>query len=72
MKFHFFINCESQEEIDNFWEKLSQDGKKEGMGWLKDRYGLSWQVVPNILGEMLQDKDPIKAGNAMKSNDGNG
>ncbi len=63
----FFINCESQEEIDNFWEKLSQDGEKEGMGWLKDKYGLSWQVVPNVLGEMLQDKDPIKAGNAMKA-----
>src|SRR6185295_18722160 len=55
------VDCKSQEEVDTFWEKLSEGGEKSRCGWLKDKYGLSWQVNPTILGEMLQDKDPGKA-----------
>jgi predicted 3-demethylubiquinone-9 3-methyltransferase (glyoxalase superfamily) len=51
------IHCETQEEIDYYWERLSADPKAEQCGWLKDRYGLSWQVVPNIMDEMMKDKD---------------
>ena len=57
----FAINCETQEEIDELWEKLSEGGEKGRCGWLKDKFGLSWQVNPRILGEMLGDKDPEKA-----------
>ena len=49
----FVVNCETQEEIDYFWEKLSAGGQKSQCGWLKDKYGLSWQVVPTILGELM-------------------
>ena len=61
----FVINCETQEEVDNFWEKLSEGGQKSQCGWLKDKYGLSWQVVPNALGAMLSDKDSGKAKRVM-------
>jgi len=54
------INCETQEEVDYFWENLSKGGEEGVCGWLKDKYGLSWQVVPTIVGEILQDKDPQK------------
>src|ERR1044072_8392303 len=57
----FMVNCETQEEIDYYWDKLSADPKAEQCGWLKDKYGLSWQIVPTILTEMLQDKDAGKA-----------
>jgi len=57
----FFVNCETQEEVDEFWEKLSEGGEKQQCGWLKDKYGISWQIVPTILGELLQDKDAEKA-----------
>ena len=57
----FFINCETQQEIDDLWEKLSEGGEKSRCGWLKDKYGLSWQVIPSVLGPMLHDKDPVKA-----------
>jgi predicted 3-demethylubiquinone-9 3-methyltransferase (glyoxalase superfamily) len=57
----FFINCETQQEVDDLWEKLSEGGEKGRCGWLKDKYGLSWQVIPSILGQMLYDKDPVKA-----------
>jgi predicted 3-demethylubiquinone-9 3-methyltransferase (glyoxalase superfamily) len=57
----FFINCDTQDEVDELWEKLSEGGKKERCGWLKDKYGLSWQVVPAILGKLLQDQDAEKA-----------
>jgi predicted 3-demethylubiquinone-9 3-methyltransferase (glyoxalase superfamily) len=57
----FFVTCTSQEEIDEFWERLSEGGEEGQCGWLKDRYGVSWQIVPTILGEMLQDKDPDRA-----------
>src|SRR5437016_13996845 len=63
----FVVNCESQEEIDEFWEKLSEGGQKLRCGWLKDRYGVSWQVVPSALGEMLQDKDPEKSKRVIKA-----
>lgn len=56
----FLVNCETQEEIDELWEKLSADPKAEQCGWLKDKYGLSWQIVSSILGKMLQDKDKKK------------
>jgi len=61
----FAVNCESQTEVDHFWEKLSAGGEEGPCGWLKDRYGLSWQVVPTVLNEMLQDRDPEKAKRAM-------
>jgi predicted 3-demethylubiquinone-9 3-methyltransferase (glyoxalase superfamily) len=56
----FIVHCEVQEEIDYYWEKLSADPKAEQCGWLKDKYGLSWQIVPTILEEMLKDKDREK------------
>ena len=61
----FWARCETQEEIDEMWEKLSAGGAKSRCGWLKDKYGLSWQVVPPILGEMLQDKDAKKSQRVM-------
>ena len=61
----FSVDCETQEEVDKYWEKLSEGGEKSRCGWLKDKYGLSWQVNPGILGEMLQDKDPAKAKRVM-------
>ncbi len=63
----FFVNCETQEEVDELWEKLSEGGKKERCGWLKDKYGLSWQIVPSALGQMLQDKDAGKRARVMKA-----
>jgi predicted 3-demethylubiquinone-9 3-methyltransferase (glyoxalase superfamily) len=56
----FVVNCETQAEIDYYWEELSADPKAEQCGWLKDKYGLSWQIQPTILSKMLQDKDPKK------------
>jgi predicted 3-demethylubiquinone-9 3-methyltransferase (glyoxalase superfamily) len=62
------VNCETQEEVDYFWEKLTADGGKESQcGWLKDKYGLSWQITPRILIELLEDKDPAKSQRAMKA-----
>ncbi len=63
----FVVNCTTQEEVDYFWEKLSEGGQEIQCGWLKDKYGLSWQVVPTILIEFLQDKDPVKAQGVMKA-----
>jgi predicted 3-demethylubiquinone-9 3-methyltransferase (glyoxalase superfamily) len=63
----FFVSCETQQEVDELWEKLSQGGAKNRCGWLTDKFGLSWQVVPTILGKLLQDKDPKKAGRVMKA-----
>jgi predicted 3-demethylubiquinone-9 3-methyltransferase (glyoxalase superfamily) len=60
-----FVNCYSQEEVDELWEKLSDGGSKERCGWLKDKFGLSWQIVPTRLGELLYSKDPIRAQNVM-------
>jgi predicted 3-demethylubiquinone-9 3-methyltransferase (glyoxalase superfamily) len=63
----FCVNCETQQEVDELWEKLSEGGKKSRCGWLKDKYGLSWQVVPTVLGKMMQDRDAGKAGRVMKA-----
>jgi predicted 3-demethylubiquinone-9 3-methyltransferase (glyoxalase superfamily) len=63
----FFVNCDSQEEIDEFWEKLSEGGEKSRCGWLKDKYGLSWQIVPSILGQLLYHKDPEKSQRVMQA-----
>jgi predicted 3-demethylubiquinone-9 3-methyltransferase (glyoxalase superfamily) len=61
------VNCETQEEVDEFWEKLSEGGEKSRCGWLKDKYGLSWQIVPTILGKLMQDKDPEKSKRVMEA-----
>jgi predicted 3-demethylubiquinone-9 3-methyltransferase (glyoxalase superfamily) len=63
----FFVNCETQQEVDELWAMLSAGGAEQPCGWLKDRYGLSWQVVPSVLGRMLQDKDPAKAQRVMQA-----
>jgi len=57
----FQVGCETQEEVDYFWEKLSEGGTKGQCGWLKDKYGVSWQITPTILPELLRDKDPAKS-----------
>ena len=57
----FYVDCETQQEVDELWEKLTAGGEESQCGWLKDKYGLSWQIVPKILIEMLGDKDPEKA-----------
>jgi len=56
-----FVNCETQAEVDALWEKLAEGGKQDRCGWLKDKYGLSWQIIPSALMELLQDRDPEKA-----------
>jgi predicted 3-demethylubiquinone-9 3-methyltransferase (glyoxalase superfamily) len=63
----FVVNCQTQREIDRLWEKLSEGGEEGQCGWLKDKYGLSWQIVPTILGEMMQDKDTQKSERAMSA-----
>jgi predicted 3-demethylubiquinone-9 3-methyltransferase (glyoxalase superfamily) len=63
----FFVNCETQEEVDELWEKLSEGGEKGPCGWLKDKYGVSWQIVPTVLGEMLSDPDPARSQRVMKA-----
>ena len=64
----FYVNCETQADVDYYWEKLlAGGGKPSRCGWLKDRFGLSWQIIPNRLGELLGDKDPQRAGRAMQA-----
>jgi predicted 3-demethylubiquinone-9 3-methyltransferase (glyoxalase superfamily) len=63
----FFVNCETQQEVDDLWEKLSAGGQKSRCGWLKDKYGLSWQVIPSVLGKMLGDKNAEKARRVMQA-----
>ncbi len=63
----FFVNCDTQEEVDELWEQLSEGGEEEQCGWLRDKYGVSWQIVPTILGETLQDKDQNKSESVMKA-----
>jgi predicted 3-demethylubiquinone-9 3-methyltransferase (glyoxalase superfamily) len=62
-----FVSCETQEEVDALWEKLSEGGSPERCGWLKDRYGLSWQVIPAALGRLIGDPDRARAGRAMNA-----
>ena len=61
------VNCETQDEVDELWEKLSEGGEEGPCGWLKDKFGLSWQIVPVVLEELLTDPDPAKADRAMKA-----
>jgi len=57
----FFVNCETQDEIDRLWSKLGDGGEPGQCGWLRDKFGLSWQIVPNVLGELMGDPDPEKS-----------
>jgi predicted 3-demethylubiquinone-9 3-methyltransferase (glyoxalase superfamily) len=63
----FFVSCETQEEVDELWEKLSEGGATQRCGWLTDKFGLSWQIIPSVLGEMLGDKDAAKAQRVMQA-----
>ncbi len=63
----FFVNCETQQEVDELWDKLSEGGRKDRCGWLQDKYGLSWQIIPTTLSAMLRDKDPAKANRVMQA-----
>lgn len=60
-----FVNCDTQEEVDELWEKLIDGGTPDRCGWLRDKFGLSWQIVPKELGELLGDPNPVKAKNVM-------
>ena len=62
-----FVSCETQAEVDYYWEKLLEGGKPSQCGWLKDKFGVSWQIVPTILGKLLTDKDPARANRAMQA-----
>lgn len=61
----FFVNCETQQEVDELWEKLSAGGTKDRCGWLKDKFGVSWQIIPTVLGKLLHDNDAEKAKRVM-------
>ena len=61
------MSCETQAEVDDLWEKLSEGGAESQCGWLRDKYGLSWQIVPTILAELMQDKDPEKSQRVMNA-----
>src|SRR5437763_10290946 len=63
----FFVNCETQQAVDELWERLSAGGRKDRCGWLQDKYGLSWQIIPSALGKLLGDKDPKKSATVMKA-----
>jgi len=62
-----FVSCETQKEVDQLWDKLSANGHKDRCGWLQDKYGLSWQIIPSVLGKMLADKNPRKSQSVMKA-----
>jgi len=63
----FVVNCETQQEIDYYWDKLSASPADEQCGWLKDKFGVSWQIVPSAVSHMLQDKDPARSGRVMRA-----
>ncbi len=63
----FFVNCETQQEVDELWDKLSAGGEQQRCGWLKDKYGLSWQIIPSLLGTLLGDKDAAKTQRVMQA-----
>jgi predicted 3-demethylubiquinone-9 3-methyltransferase (glyoxalase superfamily) len=63
----FSVDCKTQQEVDEYWKKLSQGGEEGPCGWLKDKYGLSWQINPTVLGEMLSDPDPKKSKRVMEA-----
>jgi len=62
-----FVNCETQAEVDELWEKLSAGGEQQPCGWLKDKFGISWQIIPTALGELMNDPDPQKAQSVMQA-----
>jgi predicted 3-demethylubiquinone-9 3-methyltransferase (glyoxalase superfamily) len=62
-----FVNCETQQEVDELWDKLSAGGRKNRCGWLDDKFGLTWQIIPTTLGRLLQDQDAAKANRVMKA-----
>lgn len=62
-----FVDCRTQQEVDELWEKLSAGGSKQQCGWLQDQFGLSWQIIPSALGELMNDPDPAKAGRVMQA-----
>lgn len=63
----FVVNCETQKEVDTLWKRLSEGGATERCGWLRDKYGVSWQIVPAVLGEMMADPDPVKSQRVMQA-----
>jgi predicted 3-demethylubiquinone-9 3-methyltransferase (glyoxalase superfamily) len=63
----FFVNCQTQQEVDELWARLTEGGEEGRCGWLKDKFGVSWQIVPTALGEMLGDKDPEKSKRVMEA-----
>lgn len=63
----FFVNCETQEEVDHYWDKLSEGGQLFQCGWLTDRFGVTWQIVPSVLGALLNDPDPAKSQRVMRA-----
>ena len=63
----FFVDCQTQEEVDQLWAKLSEGGRTDQCGWLQDRFGVSWQIIPNVLMKLLGDPDPAKATRVMKA-----
>jgi predicted 3-demethylubiquinone-9 3-methyltransferase (glyoxalase superfamily) len=62
-----FVNCKTQREVDTLWKKLSKGGAIQQCGWLKDKYGLSWQIIPTVLGKLLSDPDPVKSHRVMQA-----
>ena len=62
-----FVDCKTQEEVDELWNKLTEGGEEGPCGWLKDKYGLSWQIIPSVLGELLNDSDPAKSQSVMQA-----
>jgi len=63
----FVVNCESQQEVDELWDKLSAGGRKDRCGWLQDKFGVSWQIIPTILSKLMQDKDPERSKRVMQA-----
>ena len=63
----FYVSCKTQAEVDDLWEKLAEGGEEQQCGWVKDRFGLSWQIVPTVLGELMGDPDPVKAQRVMQA-----
>ena len=63
----FFVDCETQQEVDLLWEKLSEGGEQQQCGWLRDRFGITWQIVPSILGKLTGDPDPVKSQRVMQA-----
>jgi len=63
----FFVDCKTQEEVDELWNKLTEGGEAGPCGWLKDKFGVSWQIIPTVLGELLSDSDPVKSQHVMQA-----